>query len=40
MSRIGVLTVVGAVMLLVLCAIPFLAYIYNLNHIKSKTLEF
>ena len=38
MSGVSLLIVVGAIMLLTLCAIPFLAYIYDLNHIKSKTV--
>lgn len=38
MSGVGMLIIIGAIMLLVLCGIPFLAYIYDLNHIKSKTV--
>ena len=38
MSGVSVLVFVGALMLLVLCGIPLLAYIYDLNHIKSKTV--
>ena len=38
MSGVGVLIIIGAIMLLVLCGIPLLAHIYNLNHIKSKTV--
>ena len=38
MSGISMLIIIGAIMLLVLCGIPFLAYIYDLNHIKSKTV--
>ena len=36
MSGTAKLIVIGAVMLAVLAMIPLLAYIYNLNHIKSK----
>ena len=38
MSGVGVLIIIGAIMLLVFCGIPLLAHIYNLNHIKSKTV--
>ena len=38
MSGVTTLMIVGAVMLAVLALIPLLAYIYNLNHIKSKTV--
>ena len=38
MSGVTTLIVIGALMMLVLCLIPLLAYIYNLNHIKSKTV--
>lgn len=38
MSGVTTLMIVGAVMLAVLAMIPLLAYIYNLNHIKSKTV--
>ena len=38
MSGVTTLIVVGSLMMLVLCLIPLLAYIYNLNHIKSKTV--
>lgn len=38
MSGTAKLIVIGAVMLAVLALIPLLAYIYNLNHIKSKTV--
>ena len=38
MSGITTLIVVGTIMLAVLLLIPLLAHIYNLNHIKSKTV--
>ena len=38
MSGVTTLIIVGAIMLAVLGLIPLLAYIYNLNHIKSKTV--
>ncbi len=38
MSSITTLIIVAVVMMCVLCGIPLLAYIYNLNHIKSKTV--
>lgn len=38
MSGVTILMIVGAVMLAVFALIPLLAYIYNLNHIKSKTV--
>lgn len=38
MSNVTILIIIGAIMLLVLGSIPLLAYIYNLNHIKSKTV--
>lgn len=38
MSGVGVVIVVGAVMACVLGGITLLAHIYNLNHIKSKTV--
>ena len=38
MSGVGVIIVVGAVMSCVLGGITLLAHIYNLNHIKSKTV--
>ncbi len=38
MSGVGLLIIIGAIMALVLCGIPLLAHIYNLNHIKSKTV--
>ena len=38
MSGVTTLIIVGSIMLAVLGLIPLLAYIYNLNHIKSKTV--
>ena len=37
-SGITTLIIVGVLMMGVLAFIPLLAYIYNLNHIKSKTV--
>ena len=38
MSGIGTVIVIAAVMALVLSGVTFLAHIYNLNHIKSRTV--
>ena len=38
MSGVTTLLIVGSIMLAVLGLIPLLSYIYNLNHIKSKTV--
>ena len=38
MSSITKLIVVAALMMAVLGVIPLIAHIYNLNHIKSKTV--
>ena len=38
MSNVTMLIVISAVMMALLALIPLLAYIYNLNHIKSKTV--
>ena len=38
MSGVTTLIIVGSVMFAVLGLIPLLAYIYNLNHIKAKTV--
>lgn len=38
MSGIGTVIVIAAVMALVLSGVTYLAYIYNLNHIKSRTV--
>ena len=38
MSGIGTVIVIAAVMALVLSGFTFLAHIYNLNHIKSRTV--
>lgn len=38
MSGIGTFIVIAAVMALVLSGVTFLAHIYNLNHIKSRTV--
>ncbi len=38
MSGIGTVIVIAAVMALVLSGVTYVAYIYNLNHIKSRTV--
>ena len=38
MSGITTLIIIGAGMAGVLCGVTLLAHIYNLNHIKSKTV--
>lgn len=38
MSGIGTVIVIAAVMALVLSGVIYVAYIYNLNHIKSRTV--